>query len=200
MQVECPKMTAGAGQRAATRGILYYSVLPGHSAEVGRESRIGRALALAAVSGLRDRAPDAAAFVWPYRGKPRVAGGPQFSIAHSAPLVACVAVDRGAVGFDVECDARADSLAFAHVFDDAERDLAALQGARRVWMAKEAALKAHGGTIEHIGSVRVDATGAAWGARRYFRHDITIAGRWAACVMTDVRELDIEQRAIDPPA
>ncbi len=169
------------------RGILYYSVLAGHSAN--DESQAGRRLALACIDALRDARQDAAAadpglLECAARGKPRYPGGPDFSISHSAPLVACAAVSHGEVGLDVECDAAAARLTLATICDDAERALARECGVLRVWLAKEAALKAGGGTIERIGAVRVFAGGATFGGVRYFEQRLELEGRWPAALMT----------------
>jgi phosphopantetheinyl transferase len=169
------------------RGILYYSVLTGHT--VSEASRIGRRLALACIDALRvageSAGPaDPGRLQFPPRGKPHYPGGPQFSISHSLPLVACAAVSHGDVGLDVECDDAVLRLSLATISDDAERTLAREIGVRHVWMAKEAALKAGGGTIEHIGAVRVFAGGATFRGRCYHECRLALADDRPAAVMT----------------
>ena len=181
------------------RGILYYSALAGHTAH--EESQAGRRLALACVEALRDTQAGAAAvdpglFEFPPRGKPRLAGGPDFSISHSAPLVACAAVSRGEVGLDVECDASIGRLTLATICDEAERDMVRAMGALHVWIAKEAALKAGGGTIEHIGAVRVFAGGASFRGAHFHAQRLELAGRWPACVMTSEPGVPFEVRCL----
>ncbi|MBV6417081.1 MAG: hypothetical protein CMLOHMNK_01717 [Steroidobacteraceae bacterium] len=177
------------------RGILYYSAWHGHTAS--DETRIGRRLAHACIDALRSVEPvfaaaDPARIENAPRGKPRCPGGPDFSIAHSAPLIACAAVTRGDVGLDVECDDAVERLTFATICDADELVLARAIGARRFWMAKEAALKAGGGTIEEIGSVRVHAGGASFRGVRYHARDVDIDGRWAACLMTSEPDVPFE--------
>lgn len=168
------------------RGVLYYSTM--HAGAARDESRLGGALARACIAAL---APGfaAAAIQRPPRGKPFVRGAPCFSIAHSAPLVACAAVARGEVGLDFECDAAVGRLTLATICDAAERELAAQLGVPAVWIAKEAALKAGGGTVEQLARVRVDARGARFRGRRYHAHCIELDGRWPACIMTSAREV-----------
>ncbi len=161
--------------------------MPAHAAR--DESQAGRALALACIDALRvpggrARPADPARLEFPPRGKPRYPGGPRFSVSHSAPLVACAAVSLGEVGLDVECEAAVERLTLATICDDAERELAREIGTRRVWMAKEAALKAGGGTIEQIAAVRVFAGGATFREVRYHECRIELEGRWPVCVMT----------------
>lgn len=179
------------------RGILYYSALRGHAA--CDESQVGRQLALACIEALRgsghSAAPaDPAHLEFPPRGKPRYPGGPQFSVSHSAPLVACAAVTHGEVGLDVECDETVERLTLATICDAAERELARTIGTRRVWMAKEAALKAGGGTIEQIGAVRVFPGGASFRDVRYHECRIELAGRWPVCLMTSEPGVRFEVR------
>lgn len=169
------------------RGILYYSALTGHTAH--EASRAGRRLALACIDALRVAGEgavpaDPERLEFPPRGKPCYPGGPQFSISHSMALVACAAVSHGDVGLDVECDDAVLRLTLATISDDAERALAREIGVRRVWMAKEAALKAGSGTIEHIGAVRLFAGGATFRGRRYHECRLTLADDCPAAVMT----------------
>lgn len=181
------------------RGILYYSATAGHTAD--EQSQAGRRLALACIEVLRaapaGAAPvDPASFEFPPRGKPRCVGGPDFSISHSAPLVACAAVSHGEVGLDVECDASVGRLTLATICDEAERAIAREKGVLHVWLAKEAALKAGGGTIEHIGAVRVVAGGASFRGAHYHEQRLELAGRWPACVMTSEPGVAFEVRCL----
>lgn len=75
-------------------------------------------------------------------------------------------------------------VSLATISDDAERTLAREIGVRHVWMAKEAALKAGGGTIEHIGAVRVFAGGATFRGRCYHECRLALADDRPAAVMT----------------
>jgi len=176
------------------RGILYYSTLPPDAG--GDLSRAGIELALACIDALDSGAPAARveSLVFPPRGKPWMPGAPQFSVSHSAPVVACAAVSQGDVGLDVECDTTADRLTLATVCDDDELELARRIGVRELWVAKEAALKAAGGTIEQIAGVRVDAGGASFRGVRYHAHRIALDAPCPACVMTSEPHVQFEVR------
>jgi len=176
------------------RGVLYYSTLP---PEAGADpSRAGIALALACIDALGEGAPAARAdaLVFPPRGKPWMPGAPQFSVSHSGPLVACAAVARGDVGLDVECDAAADRLTLATICDEGELALARRIGVRKLWVAKEAALKAGGGTIEQIGGVRVYSGGASFRGAHYHEHRLALADDCPACIMTSEPDVHFEVR------
>jgi len=176
------------------RGVLYYSTLP---PEAGADpSRAGIALALACIDALGEGAPAARAdaLVFPSRGKPWLRGAPQFSVSHSGPLVACAAVARGDVGLDVECDPTADRLTLATICDERELALARQIGVRSLWVAKEAALKAGGGTIEQIAGVRVYPGGASFRGARYHEQRVALDGGCPACVMTSEPDVQFEVR------
>lgn len=171
----------------------------GHTAS--DETQLGRRLARACIAALQaeeagGEAADPARFAFPPRGKPRYAGGPDFSIAHSAPIVACAAVTRGDVGLDVECDEAIERLTLGAICDAGELELVRTLGVRAVWMAKEAALKAGGGTIEQIASVRVCAGGAQFRAVQYHAQPILLGNRWPACVMTSEPAVPFEVRSL----
>lgn len=176
------------------RGVLYYSTLP---PEAGADpSRAGIALALACIDALGNgaHAARADAIVFPPRGKPWMPGAPQFSVSHSVPIVACAAVSHGEVGLDVECDATADRLTLAAICDDSELALARQIGVRSLWVAKEAALKAGGGTIEQIAGVRVYPGGASFRGARYHEHRVALATECPACIMTSEPDVQFEVR------
>jgi hypothetical protein len=75
--------------------------LESRDAEARRASLAGIALALAGLSRLRPAAVRAVDLEFPQGGKPRVAGGPVFSLSHAGDRVA-VALAGLAVGFDLE--------------------------------------------------------------------------------------------------
>lgn len=181
------------------RGILYYSLSAGHTA--AGQSQAGRRLARECIDALRAAGAGSAGsgpvqLEFPPRGKPRCPGGPDFSISHSGPLVACAAVSHGAVGLDLECDPAVERLTLATICDDAERDLARRIGTHRLWLAKEAALKAGGGTIEHIAAVRVFEGGAVFGGVRYHGQHVALGSRWPACIMTSLAGVPFEVRSL----
>jgi len=106
---------------------------------------------------------DAASLEYPARGKPRLPGGPQFSIAHAGGLVACAAVAGGCIGLDVEADGVVDAGRLRLVLDAAER--AALAAGELAptdaWVMKEAVLKAAGYGAAQARRVRL-RRGRAW--------------------------------------
>lgn len=94
----------------------------------GRRSGLaGVALALEGLGRLVGRPVLAAEIEFPQDGKPRLSGGPSFSVSHSGDVVAVALVTTGEVGLDVEVEARGRSRARL------ER-----------WTAVEAVLKAAG--------------------------------------------------------
>jgi len=106
-------------------------------------SLAGLALALAGAARLRGRAVEPGQLQFPANGKPGLAGGPSFSVAHSATRVAVAISDDCAVGLDLE-----DSTSAAP--DDARATLRLQR-----WTAIEAALKAVGAGLRSAGQLRM---------------------------------------------
>jgi hypothetical protein len=106
-------------------------------------SLAGVALALAGAARLRGRSVEPGQLQFPANGKPGLAGGPSFSVAHSATRVAVAISDDCAVGLDLE-----DSTAAAPGDDRATRRL-------QRWTAIEAALKAVGAGLRSAGQLRM---------------------------------------------
>jgi phosphopantetheinyl transferase len=102
-------------------------------------SLLGLELLLAGTTRLRGTAPDPVQLHFPQHGKPRLDGGPWFSISHTASRVAVALTDRGDLGFDLE-----DVIA-------GRFDRAALER----WTATEAALKAVGAGLRQARDVRL---------------------------------------------
>lgn len=112
-------------------------------------SVLGVAL-LGAALRARGHAFDPGDVEYPARGKPRLRGAPEFSIAHAHGLVACALAAHGRVGLDLEPrDAvRPDQLRL--VLDPVERGAIA-SGALAptdAWVMKEAVLKAAGQGVD----------------------------------------------------
>ncbi|HVH84186.1 MAG TPA: hypothetical protein VM713_07720 [Steroidobacteraceae bacterium] len=135
--------------------------------------------ALAHLTGARI-APGELAF--PEGGKPRLARaagdsgeGPDFSISHSGPWVACAAVARGRVGFDVELgsEARLES-----------------------WAAREAALKACGASLTEARDVELIEGGARCRDMRLHALRLELFPGAAACVMTSLPVHGLEAHAL----
>ena len=100
---------------------------------------------------------DAADLEYPGRGKPRLRGGPEFSIAHGAGLVACAAAGGGCLGLDVEADGAVGAAPLRLVLDAEERATlaAGARAATDAWVMKEAVLKAAGLGIGHARDVQL---------------------------------------------
>jgi hypothetical protein len=98
--------------------------------EARRASLAGLGLVLMAAARLTQQEFPSRAFTFPQAGKPRLVGGPFFSISHSLSRVACVVCAGTDCGIDIE---------------DLQEPVAAAVVARlRRWTATEAALKAAG--------------------------------------------------------
>jgi phosphopantetheinyl transferase len=86
---------------------------------------------------------------FPYGGKPRAPGLADFSISHCGAWVGCAVATAGRVGFDLERAAAG-----------AARDPAD-------WAAREAVLKAAGGTLDEAARVEFDGAGAVFAGQRW---------------------------------
>jgi hypothetical protein len=124
-------------------------------------SLLGVAL-LAAALAERAAAFDLRALEYPAGGKPRLAGGPDFSIAHAAGYAGCAVATAGRVGFDLEARGAIGAAALRLVLGPAELDRVARGELDPVaaWVMTEAVLKAAGRGIAAAGRVRL-AGGAA---------------------------------------
>ncbi len=96
---------------------------------------------------------------FPFEGKPVLAGGPSFSLSHSAGRVACAIASSGEVGLDVE-EPRAG------------RTVAAL----RDWTAREATLKASGVGLRGWRDVVLEQDSAHFDGRRYWLRALELGG------------------------
>ena len=109
---------------------------------------------------LRGHALEMPALRYPAGGKPALAGGPYFSISHSATRVAVALSEHCEVGIDVE-------------------DLAAAADADRLgrWTAVEATLKAAGSGLRRAGDVRLapNLASARFGPGEYRLQRVTLA-------------------------
>lgn len=123
-------------------------------------SLLGIAL-LAAALAARGLPFDAGALEFPPRGKPRLPGGPDFSIAHCAGLVAVALVDAGRVGLDVEPAGSVRAAVAARLIGPAEAALWArgAWSATDVFVMKEAAVKLTGRGIAGLREVQLLGSG-----------------------------------------
>ena len=107
--------------------------------EARRASLAGLGLVLAGAVRVTQREFPPQAFTFPPAGKPRLTGGPHFSISHSSSYVTCMVCADTDCGIDIE--ARLDAA-----------DSAMVAKLRR-WTATEAALKAAGLGLRAAGEV-----------------------------------------------
>jgi phosphopantetheinyl transferase len=121
------------------------------------QSVLGMALACRLLSGASGRQVGPDELRYTPHGKPHASGLPQFSIAHAGDWVICALSSDGAIGIDIEPMApRAALPSWTMVFDGAERRAAySARAGLTIWTTKEATLKAAGGTLAELASVRV---------------------------------------------
>jgi len=152
-------------------------------------SLAGVALALAGAARLRGGLVEPGQLRFPAGGKPSLADGPSFSIAHSATRVAVAISDDCEVGLDLE-DVAAAAL------DDA-KSMARL----RRWTAIEAALKAVGAPLRSVGRLRMgdDLSTACFAGLDLNLHSIAIAADCVARLATQARIVDVEVERIPVP-
>ena len=120
-------------------------------------SLLGVALLAAALSA-RATELEAGALEYPAAGKPRLAAGPDFSIAHAAGYVGCALASSGRVGFDLEPRGAVTPQALRLVLGEAEqaRLAASTLDAVAAWVMIEAVLKAAGRGVDAAARVRLD--------------------------------------------
>ena len=119
-------------------------------------------------------------------GKPHAPGLPEFSIAHADGWVLCALASAGAIGVDVEPLAPAAQLPrWDLVFDAAEcRAARTPRAALAIWTAKEAALKAAGGTLAEVAQVRVRGRRVEFRGRRWHCRAPRVAPRMVTRLVT----------------
>lgn len=116
--------------------------------EARRASLAGLGLALRATARMTRQEFPPRAFTFPRDNKPRLVGGPFFSISHSSSCVTCIVCADTDCGIDIE-DAQESA------------DAGTLTKLQR-WTATEAALKAAGLGLRAAGQVELEASlGAA---------------------------------------
>ncbi|RPI12847.1 MAG: hypothetical protein EHM60_10665 [Lysobacterales bacterium] len=121
------------------------------SPEQRRASLAGVDLVLAGLERCTGLRVEPASLQFPQGGKPRVAGGPSFSISHCTSLVGMALVDDGEIGFDVEAR-DAPGKGRAH-----EMSRAVASATLEQWTAIEAVLKAVGTGLESAVEVELAA-------------------------------------------
>jgi phosphopantetheinyl transferase len=144
-------------------------------------SLAGLALAVAGLEALTGRAVAPGDIEFKLDGKPRIAQGPEFSIAHTQGWVGCAVAARGAVGFDLEAVTQRRSS------ESLER-----------WTAVEAVLKATGAGLRQAREVHIDLTrnrGHLAGAD-FSLHAIALGAGLIAHVATDTADGTIDVREV----
>ena len=158
-------------------------------------------LALAALAFGTIAAPfDPAALLFPRGGKPRMPGGPDFSISHSRGVVACALASCGRVGLDLEPIATVRASTAARVLSPSE--LKAIARGQitptDAWVMKEAVVKAAGRGVGSLPSVRLDGRRASLGEADFWLRPVEGIPRyvtWLACewrgARVQVREIPV---------
>jgi 4'-phosphopantetheinyl transferase len=103
------------------------------------------------------------------RAKPRLAAGPDFSIAHAAGYVGCALATSGRVGFDLEGAGSVAPAALRRALGAAERAQLAegTLDATDAWVQTEAVLKAAGQGIDSAARVRLAGRAATLDGGRF---------------------------------
>lgn len=144
-------------------------------------SLAGIELARAGAARLRGRAVDLACLRFPSGGKPRLEGGPWFSVTHSAARVAVAVSDRCEVGLDLE-------------------EGASHRTALERWTATEAALKAVGAGLRSARDLRLapDLQTADWAGTAIHLRALALADDAVACLATlaEVSSVVVERASI----
>lgn len=123
-----------------------------HFPEHRRRFITARAALRTILGELTERTPSELEFAYAERGKPSLAGGPEFNLSHSADA-ALVAVSTAPIGVDLEAireDVRCLEIAERFFTPSETAGLRALEGTMQrrrffdLWTAKEARMKATG--------------------------------------------------------
>lgn len=122
-------------------------------------SLLGLALLASAAAAAGYGPPPWAALQFDEGRKPLWPGGPAFSVSHAAGRVGCAVAARGSViGFDLERQqaVAASDLRLVATSREREAMAAGRLSASRLWVAKEAVLKAAGGSVREAGAVQIE--------------------------------------------
>ncbi|HMD58454.1 MAG TPA: 4'-phosphopantetheinyl transferase superfamily protein [Steroidobacteraceae bacterium] len=123
---------------------------------------------------------------FPYGGKPRGRGLPDFSITHAGSWVGCAVATAGRVGLDLEVLDGAILPAFGFCFDPQELQQATdARAALGIWCAKEATLKAAGATLAEMRAVSVRGDAAQFRRQRWWVHAPPAPPELACRLVTD---------------
>ncbi len=153
-------------------------------------SLAGTALVLAGAGRLRGRHVELAKLRFPLGGKPTFAGGPWFSVSHSAARLAVALSDCSEVGLDLE-DAPGGTGAVGP----------AATGTLGRWTATEAVLKVVGAGIRSAGDVRLsaDRSVAQLGGEVVYLRPLALAEDCVACLATRAAVSKLSVEEVDVP-
>lgn len=174
------------------------NVLPPHEVQgalkardpiIRRRRLAGRILVRCALSARMGREPEKLEFEKGSHGKPFLPSGPSFNVSHSANYLALAVRPSGRVGIDIEVVRDAldlSQLARLYFTESEQRGIATsrdgtAQGFFRVWVRKEALLKATGlGLALQLDSfsVSVDELPPATNALRWTSKHPDLSGEW----------------------
>jgi 4'-phosphopantetheinyl transferase len=136
---------------------------------------------------------------YPKRGRPRLPGGPEFSIAHAGGVVACV-VAALPIGLDLELRAAVRPGQLRLVLDADER--AALAAGRldatEAWVMKEAVLKADGRGAAHARDVALHGRTALLDGTPWCLQRVDVGPAHVAWVASPDPDLRIRVQAARP--
>ncbi len=166
------------------------------------QSLLGVALACGLLSGASGRQVGPHELHYSRNGKPHASGLPQFSIAHAGVWVVCALWSGGAVGIDIEPLVAGAALPrWLTVFDSEERRAAhSARAGLRIWTTKEATLKAAGGTLAELASIRVRGRRVEFHGRLWHARAARVAPRMIARVVTERPVRQVLQRVVSARA
>ena len=164
-------------------------------------SLLGVALLAAACAEL-GLAFDAAALEYPGEGKPRLPNGPDFSISHTAGLVACAVATSGRVGLDIEVFGSVTARVAARMFSAEERACIERGELRAsdAWVMKEAVVKLTGRGIGALHAVAVEPARATLEGVEYWLEAIGVPYGYVAWLASDSATRAVSVHAADAAA
>jgi 4'-phosphopantetheinyl transferase len=129
------------------------------------------------------------ALEYPARGKPRLATGPEFSIAHAAGCVGCALATSGRVGFDLEARGAVTpgALRLALGAGELQQIAAGRLDADAAWVMTEAVLKAAGCGVEAAARVRLAGETAMLDGAHFWLAPVALAPTLVAWLATEAQ-------------
>ncbi len=166
-----------------------------------------RAATLAGIALLADAlrargcAFDAARLRYPARGRPTLPGGPEFSIAHAAGLVACAVADAP-LGLDLEARGavRAEQLRLVLSADERAAVDAGSLVPTDAWVMKEAVLKAAGQGIDVAREVALRGDAGVFRGREWRLVRVPLPDTHVAWLAVEAAVDGLELVAVDAAA